>query len=147
MDRRYSSFDPFDDVLPSTSSSSPSGVFPLSRGILGGAPPMSPPKPNPKKRRSSSSASASTSTSNNFGFKTDSSPPPANNLFLIKSREKIQHHAPILEPVDELQQQQKRKVARSASEGKEANYAADLFWLKTNLTDHWSMKWFWQVDI
>ena len=33
----------------------------------------------------------------------------------------------------------------SRSNEKDVNLTAELFWLKTQLSDHWSMKWMWQV--
>ncbi|CAD6194704.1 unnamed protein product, partial [Caenorhabditis auriculariae] len=38
----------------------------------------------------------------------------------------------------------KNIMKRSASEGKDINLTAELFWIKTQLSDHWSMKWMWQ---
>lgn len=33
----------------------------------------------------------------------------------------------------------------SSSDRKDVNLTAELFWLKTQLSEHWSMKWLWQV--
>ncbi|CAB3408086.1 unnamed protein product [Caenorhabditis bovis] len=36
-------------------------------------------------------------------------------------------------------------VKRSASESQDINLSADLFWLKSQISDNWALKWFWQA--
>lgn len=38
-----------------------------------------------------------------------------------------------------------RNIMTARSEEQDLNFAAELFWLKTQLSDHWSMKWLFQV--
>lgn len=70
-------------------------------------------------------------------------------------REKIPHldeHSrrsrdPFLEPsTSSYSPEATKAVVVDQQQRKDVNLTAELFWLKTHLSEHWSMKWLWQVE-
>ncbi|WKX90459.1 hypothetical protein Q1695_009367 [Nippostrongylus brasiliensis] len=73
-----------------------------------------------------------------------------------RCREKVPHlecRDPFLEPSTSAdpspfhhdeQPSTSQKLAPSTVDRKDVNITAELFWLKTQLSEHWSMKWLWQ---